>query len=560
MTNVRWLLMRCFPLATLCMALMLSGCVFEGPPGPQGEQGIQGEQGPAGPLGDVGDDGARGAPGAPGEKGDPGDPGAQGDQGDPGLQGDKGDQGDPGPEGPPGEPPEGTPIVDSLADATGGLLVVGDLVDITGSALAGVDVVLVDEQVAPVLSQSENSMRIQIPAGIPNGANTVRLINFTSDTGFTEALAAVRVHRLAVFMGSLNDKIVIVDTTDHSVVARIDRDIATLPGDPDRVDPPYTIGFANDGSLALVPTGHDQLAWIDLTTVGEDPNVIPVNGIVELNDDPNDPSVRTTIGVSVSPDSLMAVVADEAREPGGLLWALSIDERFPPYDDPNVPPISAIGAPLVTPVNSAPRSPAFLSDIAVVVAYKGLDELAVFERDVVANTLSDPGITVPTATWPTDVRFIPQRATLVSAARGFDPNDAELEAFVVGGTTISNPLDVHLVMEELVTFAVGPSGTFAYTVSLNSDLVTAVLVADTALAEIAVSVDASSSHQPRTIAVEPVTGKFLYIGQVKDPGEPDDFVVEIFDITAGSTLTRRATHPLQDDADLERCFGIGFQP
>ena len=217
--------MPCLGVAVLCLSLLIGGCPFRGPQGPEGPQGPQGEQGiqgPAGesgqdgldapavpgPKGDDGDDGDRGPRGRKGDDGDDGDKGDKGDEGDKGDKGDKGDQGDPGQDF---EPPAGTPTVETISDATGDPLVVGDLLDLTGLSLDGVDVVLVGDQVAPILSQDPGELRIQIPAGVAAGANTIRLINFTSDTGFVESLAAVNVHRLAVLLGAQAHMIVVRD-------------------------------------------------------------------------------------------------------------------------------------------------------------------------------------------------------------------------------------------------------------------------------------------------------------------------------------------------------------
>jgi len=427
--------------------------------------------------------------------------------------------------------------------------VVGDLLRIEGADLDGVDVVLVGEQAAPVLEQTAGELLIQIPAGVPNGANTLRLINFTSDLGFTEALTAVNVHRLAVLMGSLNDKIVIVDTTDHSVVARIDRTIATLPGE--LPNPPYRLAFANNGSLALVPTGDGELTWIDLTTVGPDDSVVPVNGIVDLHPgEDNDPAAMTTIGVAISPDDELAVVADEMRE---QLWALTVDEEFPPYANP----LSlADGTPLATGLKTGPRCPEFISDSVLVVAYHTADELTLIVRDPLTNQLSDPGISTPAGAGPADLSFLPGRACVLSASRF----DTTLAAFLVGGTSIGNPLNVTLPVDNLLSLAVDPGGSFAYTISLNEATVRTILVADTALAHVADAVDPLARDQARVIAVEPVSGEFMYIGfSVQPPNDQAD-LIDILDISNGATLTQHADLPLEDDPDLARCFGIGFQP
>jgi hypothetical protein len=349
------------------------------------------------------------------------------------------------------------------------------------------------------------------------------------------------VHRLAVFLGSGSDKIVIVDTTDHTVVTSFSRTIMTAPGDG--VDPPYTLGFANQGSLALIPTGDDQLTWVDLTSV--DGPAEPVNGTIALND-PNDTGLRTTIGVAVSPDSGLAVVADETI---GRLWALTIDELFPSYSSPisHAPTRS-----LRTPPNSGPRCPTFVSNRTLVVPYKLAGDLAVFERD--GDVLSNPDLTVPAGNRPAHVAFVPQRATLLSASQF----DFTLSAFLVAGTSVTNPGDVGLVVNNLRAFAVDPTGSFAYTVSANSYTLGSVLLADRDLFSVGQSEGQLSSNQARSIAADPVGGKYVYVGLYNELFP--SVSVDIFDVVGGGTLSRRATNPLHGDSDFDRCFGIGIQP
>ena len=57
-----------------------------------------------------------------------------------------------------------------------------------------------------------------------------------------------------------------------------------------------------------------------------------------------------------------------------------------------------------------------------------------------------------------------------------------------------------------------------------------------------------------TIAVDPVEGKFAYLGL------NDGDNVDIYDISGGGTLTRRAVNPLAGNAALRNCRGIAIQP
>ena len=530
---------------TICLSLITTGCFFVGETGPQGEPGAQGEAGVAGEDGTS----EQGAPGVPGEQGEQGESGLDGQSGVDGQNGLNGDDGLPGQDGDDGEDlthPAGTPIVESLADVTGGLLVVGDLLDITGQDLATVDTVLCGDYSAPILEQTDETLRIQIPAQVPNGLNTLRLINLDADTGFVESVAAVKVHRLALFMGAMNDKIVIVDTTDHSILARVERTIAVMPNEG--IEPPYQIAFANHGSLALIPTGDGEVSWIDLTSVGSDDSVVPINGVVPLYDenDVNDSTQMTTIGVTVSPDSTLAVVADEMRE---QLWALTIDEAFPPY----AAPLSlATGTPLDMNIDTGPRYPTFVGENTLVVPCKISDELAIIRRDLDTLFTTDPPVAVGGR--PMQAAFIPSRAALLTATRDIDPTTNKLSSFLVGGAAVSNPLNVELTIDNLYTFAISPDGGFAYIIVLNSDVIGSVLLTDTALVNIADSGDTLSSMQARSMAVDPVAGEFLYVGM-----NAGDFV-DVFKIESGGTLLREPAPPLQGDTDLARCYGIGIQP
>jgi hypothetical protein len=69
--------MKPFPLAIICLSLLLAACSREpGPKGDTGPQGPAGPQGIAGPPGPVGPQGPQGVRGDKGEKGEKEEPGA----------------------------------------------------------------------------------------------------------------------------------------------------------------------------------------------------------------------------------------------------------------------------------------------------------------------------------------------------------------------------------------------------------------------------------------------------------------------------------------------------
>ncbi len=495
--------------------------------GPQGETGATGEQGPKG------DTGATGEQGPPGETGQAG-ASIRGVDGAAGAPGEKGDQGDPGIDA---TVQAGVPVISSMTDATGGLLVVGDLLDLAGSNMDA-DQVLIGGKAAPIIAKSTTDLRVQIPAGVAAGTVQVQVLRNTG-AGLGQDSRAIEVHRLAVLMGANNGKLVIVDTAKHQIVARIDRPIAAAPAD---VDPPYQLAFANQGSLAIVPTAGGEGSWIALTAVAGDGSVVPANGIVPLHDaqTPNDPATMTTIGAAVSPDGAIAVIADESRD---QLYTLSIAEALPPYASP----LAAPGTPLDLPENSGPRGPAFINDAAIAVACQLAGNITLVQRDPATQAI---GLLTSAATGgsPTQLLFQPTMARLLTVTR----TDARLTGYLAGGSQVNTAFATVANVADLYAATASGDGRFAYTIALNSNQVQALFLGDTAFGTIAAAMNPTTSGQARSIAVDPVKGDFLYVGL-----NTGDFV-DVFSITSGGTLVRVDT-PLKGDADLQRCLGIGFQ-
>ncbi len=514
----------------------LGGCPIQGPPGPAGPPGPPGEPGASGQA-VRGPQGPQGPQGPAGPKGEPGPVGPQGPQGEPGPPG------PPGPAGQDFQPPAGTPIVETVQDATGGILVVGDLLTMQGTGLDSVDVVLIGGQVAPVVAQSATELTVQVPAATPAGTHPVQLVNFASDAGLADAPVAVKVHRLAVLLGTQAGKIVVVDTTDHTIRATIDATIAWQPAE--LAFPPYRIGFANEGSLAIVPTGDGEVTWIDLTKITADPSAPDAAGTLALYDPnmSNDPTQMTTIGVAVSPDQSLAVVADETRE---QLWALSIVEATPPYANP----LAISGAPLSLGPNRGPRDPAFIRDDVLVVAESLAGDLRVVTRD--GGVLADSGLTTATDATPLTIRYDVADATLLAISLGVS---SSLRAYTAGGTTVADLFGAAAdFADPVLTFDLNPAGTFAYVVPLNGDRLRVVRTTPTALAELALARDAASGVQMRAIAVDPADGAFAYVGLADGDG------VDVYVIERDGTLRRIEAPGLSGQTAVARCLGIGIQP
>jgi hypothetical protein len=419
-----------------------------------------------------------------------------------------------------------------LADMTEGLLVVGDLVKATGQDLDQIEVVFVGDEEAPIVSQSATELVFQVPSGVQNGTNLVSIVNLSSATGAAEIVGGVNVHRLAAFLAQEQSKIVIVDTSNQSVV----KTIATSLSKNALSSAPFCPAFANNGSLLIAPdggtnAGDGSVTWVDLTHKDF------VSGTVIVSAGAGDTGI---VSVAVSPDNNIAAVVDDQRE---LIHTLQINSDFPPYASP----LSA-GSTFNAPVNSGPHCGTFATNESLVVAYSLSDQLAVLKR---TGTTLAPMTTIASGQGPTQVKAIPSRSMVLSA----ETINPFLRGFLIGGFVLNSPAGDALPLTSVLAFDTSPNGQFAYTIpATGTPRVEAILVADVSLASIASSVDQASGNLMRSVAVEPVHGSFLYVGL------SDGDFVDIFDITAGGTLTRRLLNPLAGNADLERSVGIGIQP
>ena len=532
-------------------------------------------EGPAGPAGAVGDRGPAGSAGAPGERGGDGARGADGLDGLPGFPGVAGSDGldcwdlngngvpDPATEDANGDgavdaldchgdDPAGTPRISEMTDLTGGLLVVGDFLRIEGRNLGAV-LAFVGDIPAEILagSQTDTGLTIQIPAGVNRGENLVNsvglnfvhLVNFDGDTGLVEAVAAVRVHRLGVIISNGGNILRIFDTLDDVIIVDIPTDVGDL-------DPPFQPAFANNGSLALIPTGTDRITVIDMTANPPTFNHVLVGGL--------------RIGtVAVRPDNLAAVATNPEN-----VWVhqLRINESLPPYSANAVSVIS----PALS-LDDAPWGAAFINDTTLLVSRRSGNDLAVLTS--IGDTLADTGERFATAVGdPRNIRSIPGSAEILvnGGASGL------LQSMVVGGRGAgangfaSAPMG--LPFANALALDLNPMSRFAYSAGNNGEALAAVRIGDlsqpgdaslTMLARSdppsgAVNVLVSAANNGRGGAEPgaPCCDVQLYVGT-----RDGDFV-DIYDVSNGGTLTRRPSsqNPLAGDPLLANVVGIAIQP
>ncbi len=417
------------------------------------------------------------------------------------------------------------PTITSTTDVTGGVLVVGDLLDVAGTNLSKVSEVMVDGKPASIITVTDTSLRIQIPKGVRNGQDTLTL-QYATSGGTAEVTTSLEVHRLAVFVGTLNNKIVVADTTDQSIVKSFD--VTTIGSDYPLV--PATL---NNGSLGLVATGRGLLYWVDLTA---NP---PSMGSLDLGG-------SQLLGVAVSFGEDMAAVYDlgAGNAAQGDVFAVSVQQGQPPYTSP----IAAGGPKLPMP---RPHGSTFFSSGFLAVPLEDLNELAVVQRS--GSTLTDTFARVDAGNilFPTMSRLVPDGTKMLVPSW----TDGQIRLYSVSGGGLAFASFVQLAsMEQAVALDVDPTGAFAYVIDYSNSRVVPIQIVGTTMTLLTPG-PAPPSPILRCIAVDPVEGKYLYVG--KDTAS----FVDIYDISAGSTLTLRAgSNPLAGDTDLAGTNGIVIQP
>jgi hypothetical protein len=425
--------------------------------------------------------------------------------------------------------PQGTlPNITSFGDATGGRLVVGDFVEATGQNLSLVTAVLVGEKQAAIVAQDDATLRFQIPQGVKSGAETIHLQYQTAAGGTAELTDSIEVHRLAAFVGASNGWLVIVDTLDQSVVRTLN--VGTYDGNA-----PFIPATANNGSLAIVPTGVGRLYWVDLTA---DP---PKLGFLDLS------GAVQQMGVAMPPSGDVAAVSDLGAS---LVHGVRIQESLPPYSDP----IAKQGDPLPL---DRPRPGVFFAADRLVIPLQVKNELAILRprgatigSTAFVDTLTrvDSGNVLT----PTEALLSPDGTQVLVPA--YTNGQVRLYTVSATGPVLTFATSVQPIMQHAFALAFHPSGKFAYLLDPDGNQVFTIQIDGSTLTTLTPGV-ALSGTGPVSIAVDPVEGKFLYVG-MDGAG-----YVDIFDISdGGKTLTRRTTNPLAGITDLKGTRGILIQP
>lgn len=281
----------------------------------------------------------------------------------------------------------------SITDTTGGDVVCGDLLTITGEGLADARV-SIGGKWAPIKTQSSSSLSCIVPSGLAMGPQEVVVV--PADLSDASGLAGtIDLHRLAigVSVSGTNDNIFVVDAADETLKHEIDSGDYSL----DDEYAPLTIAFANHGGLALVPDNRSGVIYaIDLTA--EPPAVA----------DSIDLGTARAVAVAVSADSKTAVGATRSND---MLRPFTIGQAFPPYSSAAFGSLDTALSDL--PSGFEPRGIAFIGDGLLlacgtgdtgrVIAYHRIGESTDFEGTL--NDFEDPlvvsSINAPISMLPT---------------------------------------------------------------------------------------------------------------------------------------------------------------
>lgn len=263
----------------------------------------------------------------------------------------------------------GTPHVTSVTDKTGGNVVIGDLLQISGTGLAGAKV-MIGGKSAPIASASDTTLVCQVPAGTPMGYNPVAVID-AANTLASVTVAHVNVHRLLVWVSvGTNPQIIVADALTRQSVAQFTVSMGT-----DSAIPHLQMAFANEGSLAIVPSNYNGSIYaIDLTA--NPPALVTANcGAIRAN------------AVAVSPDNYLATVSDPN---GNRLLLAQLTKSVPPYAASPFGSFSTFSpTSAATPYTlSAPRGAAFIGNSLLMVCSTGNNRLYAFRRTAGTSTFS----------------------------------------------------------------------------------------------------------------------------------------------------------------------------
>ena len=429
----------------------------------------------------------------------------------------------------------GTPALTSLTDVTGGNIVVGDLLKISGSGLATASV-LVNGKTARIKSQSASEIQFLVPEGTPMGLNDVSVVE--SSTGVqSSTVFHINVHRLIVWLSpSSNEEIFIVDAASHSIVASID------PGDSFGTSTfPIQMGFANESGLVIVPSmASSKVYAIDLTA--STPKLVQT---IQPS------SVSPARAVAVSPDDKVAVVAGSTN-----LRVLNVKESAPPYASPlsdaskNLPDI---------PTGFTPRCSAFIGDSMFIAGGTGTsnNELRAWRREAGTTNFENRDFNDDTNT------LLVKRLSLAAGATSMRITPDQTRALITlnGGTSNQNNV------------LLAPEGFSSVTGSGAGGANTSPLVPVPG-APIAFSVDAAGDL---LYGKNIEAGGMTIAGQMEGPDDAEDFQMVDVEPVDGSLVvigtndghlffyrrTGFALDPLSTQPSIgtgQDTYGLAFQP
>ena len=386
----------------------------------------------------------------------------------------------------------GTPQVTSVVDATGGLTVVGDRIQINGSGLATAGVTIGGIK-APISSQSATQIEVQVPQKVKAGPNAVEVSE--NIAGGKAVLAHhLDVHRLVAGLSSGGSgALTIFDAKDGAVVLR-DTALASV----DSNSGPLQMAFANNGSLLLVPTGLSNTVYAyDMTT-----NPPSRKQALDLGGD--------VFAVATSPDGTMTMASVQQSS---RVRPINMNQTKPPYTATVMGSIAGNLSNLNDNGTFNPRGSTWVGNGLFIVVGNGTNQVRAYRRYPPSNTIYFVGFANPqsnlrnvtsTATAPAGLTLTPDGSRFFVTSFGSAPNvngfytstegfSAEVSG-AAGGATPS-------------AMAISPEGNMGYVVDVAADLMhTYYLNGATAILAGDIEGPSASGTNFQTVAVEPVAG------------------------------------------------------
>lgn len=242
----------------------------------------------------------------------------------------------------------GTPRVNSVIDKTGGITVIGDLLQINGAGLAGAKVTI-GGRLAPLVSAADSQLVCQVPEGIPMGYNPVAILD-TANGLASVTVAHVNVHRLLVWISygaGTNPQLIVLDALTRTKLAEFNPNFSY-----DNNITRLQIAYANNGSLALIPSNNNNTVYgLDLTANPPTLFSIGISGVGRAN------------SISVPPDNYCMAVSDVN---GTFVYFVRLMQSVPPYNSGVFGSVTNTGNNVsniqLLPAFRFPRGSAFIGD------------------------------------------------------------------------------------------------------------------------------------------------------------------------------------------------------